>query len=107
MNKRLHIVSFDVPYPPNYGGIIDIYFKIKELHKLGVEIYLHNYLSEDKNEQVALEKYCKKIYYYKRKNIFSSSISQSNGYNRNVVIFPSWFKHPKNSSISLSETDPD
>lgn len=75
MNKKLHIVSFDVPYPPNYGGIIDIYFKIRELHKQGVEIHLHNYISNDKKEQVALEKYCKKVYYYKRKNFLFSLLS--------------------------------
>ena len=75
MSKRLHIVSFDVPYPPNYGGIIDIYFKIKELYELGVEIHLHNYLPNDKKKQVALEKYCKKVYYYKRKNTIYSLLS--------------------------------
>ena len=24
-DKHLHIVSFDVPYPANYGGVIDEY----------------------------------------------------------------------------------
>lgn len=75
MNKRLHIVSFDVPYPPNYGGVIDIYYKVKELYELGVEIHLHNFISSDKKEQLALEKYCKKVYYYQRKNLFYSLIS--------------------------------
>jgi hypothetical protein len=39
--KPLHIVSFDNPYPPVYGGIIDVYYKLKALHALGFEIYLH------------------------------------------------------------------
>lgn len=75
MSKRLHIVSFDVPYPPNYGGVIDIFYKIKELYKLGIEIYLHIYISDDKEKQIALEKYCKKIYYYNRKSTFYSLLS--------------------------------
>ena len=40
-NKNIHIVSFDIPYPPNYGGIIDIYYKVKTLNKLGINVILH------------------------------------------------------------------
>mgnify|MGYP003293224542 CR=1 FL=1 len=25
--KHLHIVSFDIPYPANYGGVIDVFFR--------------------------------------------------------------------------------
>ena len=38
---RLHIVSFDIPWPPNYGGIIDVFYKIRALHGAGVQIHLH------------------------------------------------------------------
>ena len=75
MNKRLDLVSFDIPYPPNYGGIIDVFYKLKELHKLGVKIYLHVYLFDNKTKKVELEKYCEQVFYYKRKNIFSSLFS--------------------------------
>lgn len=62
---QLHIVSFDIPYPPNYGGVIDIYFKIKALHKYHVEITLHCF--EYNRQQVKeLNKLCSKVYYYKR-----------------------------------------
>ena len=30
-DPELNIVSFDVPYPPDYGGVIDVFYKIKEL----------------------------------------------------------------------------
>lgn len=76
MNQnKLHIVSFDVPYPPNYGGIIDVFYKIKALYEIGIEIYLHTYeFGRGKPEE--LNKYCKKIFYYPRKstllNLFSS-----------------------------------
>ncbi|MEE9408959.1 MAG: hypothetical protein V3V28_12890 [Polaribacter sp.] len=76
MKKSIHLVSFDIPYPPNYGGIIDVFFKIKELNKLGVAIYLHTYISDDKTKQSTLEKYCKKVFYYKRKNSFLSLFSR-------------------------------
>lgn len=74
-NNSLHIVSFDVPYPPIYGGVIDVFYKIKTLEKLGVSIYLHTFLY-GKEKQPELEKYCKKIYYYKRENHFLSLLSR-------------------------------
>ena len=48
--KKLHIVSFDVPFPPNYGGVIDVFYKLIELKKLGVEIHyiLLNMVEENK-----------------------------------------------------------
>lgn len=39
--KELHIISFNYPYPPSYGGIIDVYYKIKALSDLGIKIHLH------------------------------------------------------------------
>ena len=38
---KINIVSFDIPYPPDYGGVIDIYYKIKALNSVGIKIYLH------------------------------------------------------------------
>lgn len=74
-NQTLNIVSFDVPFPANYGGVIDVFFKLKALKKLGLQIILHTY-EYGRGEQKELEKYCEKIYYYKRKvkikNVFSS-----------------------------------
>ncbi|HTF03365.1 MAG TPA: glycosyltransferase family 1 protein [Bacteroidia bacterium] len=65
-HPRLHIVSFDVPFPPSYGGVIDVFYKIKALHALGVKITLHcfHYGREKSSE---LEKYCEKVYYYSRR----------------------------------------
>lgn len=66
MSKQLHIVSFDVPFPPSYGGVIDVFFKIKALHALGVEITLHCF-RYGRSKSPELEKYCKKVNYYSRK----------------------------------------
>ena len=74
MPKKLHIVSFNVPYPPDYGGIIDVFYKIKALAGLNIDIYLHAY-DYGKGVQDELNKYCKQVFYYKRsyiKGIFSS-----------------------------------
>ena len=66
-NKGIHIVAFDVPFPANYGGVIDIFYRIKALHKLGVKIKLHCFIYGGKEPHVELEKYCEHIYYYRRK----------------------------------------
>lgn len=63
--STLHIVAFNVPYPPNQGGVIDVYAKIKALKLRGVDIILHAYLY-DRPEAKNLEELCVKVYYYPR-----------------------------------------
>ncbi len=64
--KHLHIVSFDIPYPANYGGVIDVFYKIKALHELGIKIHLHCF-EYGRNQQEELNKYCESVHYYHRK----------------------------------------
>jgi hypothetical protein len=64
--QTLHIVSFAIPYPANYGGVIDVYYKIKELSKRNVKVILHNF-QYDREEAPELEKICSTVYYYHRK----------------------------------------
>lgn len=66
MNLKLHIISFDIPYPPDYGGVIDVFYKIRNLHRLGVEIILHCFQYGNRTPQDELNQYCNKVYYYKR-----------------------------------------
>lgn len=75
MIKHLNIISFDVPYPPNYGGVIDVFYKLKALHKLGIKIILHTF-EYGRGESKELNKYCDKIYYYKRNSKIKSTISK-------------------------------
>lgn len=65
MSQKLHIVSLENPYPPDYGGVMGIFNRIKALHDSGLEIHLHvfYYEREPKRE---LENFCHKVYYYKR-----------------------------------------
>lgn len=65
-NDYLHIISFDIPFPADYGGVIDIFYKIKSLHEAGVKIILHCFQYRERKPQVELEKYTEKVYYYKR-----------------------------------------
>lgn len=63
---KLHIVSFDVPYPADYGGAIDVYYKIKSLSEIGVEIYLHCF-KYGRAHSEELARLCKAVWYYPRK----------------------------------------
>lgn len=63
-NDSLHIVCFDNPYPPNYGGIVEVFFKIKALHQYGVKIYLHCFVFSMPRNDEEIKKYVKEIYYY-------------------------------------------
>lgn len=39
--RTIHIVSFDVPFPPDYGGVTDIYFRCRALKNAGFRVILH------------------------------------------------------------------
>jgi len=66
LTKKIHIICFDVPFPADYGGVIDVYYKIQSLHKKELEIYLHVF-EYGRPQQDILKKYCKEVHYYKRK----------------------------------------
>ncbi len=66
MAKHIHIVSFSIPFPANYGGVIDVFYKIKSLYKAGVQITLHCF-KYDREEAIELNEYCKEVFYYDRK----------------------------------------
>ena len=75
MDNYLHIISFDVPYPANYGGVIDVYYKIKSLHQTGIKVILHCFLYNDKKEAAQLEAVCHQVYYYQRNTSFLAQCS--------------------------------
>jgi len=75
VQKYLHIISFDVPYPANYGGVIDVFHTIRCLHQEGVKIILHCFRYRDKQNSQELEKLCEKVYYYPRNMSFLKQLS--------------------------------
>lgn len=65
MKHELHLISFDVPYPPNYGGVVDVYYKIKALHDKGIGVHLHCF-EYGRGEQPKLNEICSSVSYYRR-----------------------------------------
>jgi hypothetical protein len=74
MNKTLNIVALNIPWPANYGGVIDIYYKIKALHDCGVKIILHCFEYE-RPRAVELERVCEEIHYYRRQTGIRTNIT--------------------------------
>ena len=74
MEKHLHIITLNTPYPPDYGGVVDLFYKLPALQKEGVKIHLHCFY-KDREAQQELEQYCEEVFYYKRnlsaKKLFS------------------------------------
>lgn len=66
METAIQLVAFNIPYPADYGGVIDIFYKVKALSECGATVFLHCF-EYDRPQVAELEKYCAKVYYYPRK----------------------------------------
>jgi glycosyltransferase involved in cell wall biosynthesis len=78
LSEYVHIVALDAPSPPNYGGAIDIYYKIVALSNIGKKVILHyfDYKGAHRGAQ-GLEKHCVAIYKYKRQTGWRSASIRS------------------------------
>lgn len=65
--KILNIVTFDNPFPPSYGGIIDVYYKIRTLHQTGYKIHLHCFVTEIPKLSLELQEVTEAVYFYEAK----------------------------------------
>ncbi len=73
--RHLHIVTHDVPWPADYGGVVDLFYKLKALKNEGVHIHLHCF-TQGREPQPVLENYCASVHYYTRnKNLKGISAS--------------------------------
>jgi hypothetical protein len=65
LEKQLNIIALNVPYPVDYGGVYDLFYKLPALQQQGVLIHLHCF-SYGRAPQPELEKYCASVQYYER-----------------------------------------
>jgi hypothetical protein len=79
VSDTIHIVCLDAPSPPDYGGAIDMYYKIKSLAEIGKKIILHFYAYNPNRNARGLEPFCHAIYPYERKR-FAESFHISSPY---------------------------
>lgn len=66
LEKHLHIISHEIPWPASYGGVMDLFYKIRSLHEAGVSVHLHCFTRGEK-DCGDLKKYCSSIDLYPRK----------------------------------------
>lgn len=71
-----------MPWPANYGGVIDVYYKMKALHALGVKIHLHCY-EYGRKAAPELEAITEEVIYYPRR------VAKSNLFKRQPYIVAS------------------
>ncbi len=64
--KHVHLISFDIPYPANYGGVIDVFCKVQALYNEGVQVHLHCY-EYGRRHAEELESLCAEVCYYPRR----------------------------------------
>ncbi len=64
---HIHLISFDIPVPVNYGGAIDIFYKIKSLSEAGIKIHLHCF-QYGRQPDPDLDRLCETVNYYPRKS---------------------------------------
>ncbi len=74
MDKHLNVVALNIPYPPNYGGVIDIYYKLKALYDNGVRIILHCFEYERPRAHELLG-ICEEVHYYKRRTGLAANLT--------------------------------
>lgn len=41
IQKHLHLIAPYIPFPTDFGGAIDVFYRIVALKELGVRIHLH------------------------------------------------------------------
>lgn len=63
-----------MPYPPNYGGVIDVYYKLYWLKQQGIKIHLHCFVY-GRNPAKALEDLCESVHYYERNTGLMANLS--------------------------------
>jgi hypothetical protein len=75
VDKVINIVSFNIPWPANYGGVIDVYYKLQALHDCGVKIILHCFEYE-RPRAAELETLCEEVHYYRRRTGILSNLTK-------------------------------
>jgi len=72
MSRMLHIVCLDAPSPPDYGGVIDLYYKVPALEAQGIRIILHYFSYKEGRSAAGLEPYCEAVFDYGRSSFLKA-----------------------------------
>ncbi len=70
LSDQLHIVCLDAPSPPDYGGAIDMHYKIKALAAIGKKVILHYFNYNSLRNAGDLKTLCEAVFSYSRKPFY-------------------------------------
>lgn len=70
----IHIIAFDIPWPANYGGVIDVFYKLRWLQQEGLKIILHCY-RYGRDPAQELNDLCEEVHYYARNTGLAALLS--------------------------------
>lgn len=73
-SRMIHVIAFDVPWPADYGGVIDVFHKIRSLHAAGVKVILHCF-QYGRPASDELREVCTTVHYYPRRTGLASQLS--------------------------------
>lgn len=71
----MHVICFDQPYPPIYGGAIDVYYKLKALHEAGIRLIVHIFMYNGSTRRKEVEELAEKTFYYNRDTGIRANLS--------------------------------
>lgn len=74
MIETIHVIALNIPWPANYGGVIDIYYKLLAFHRAGMKIILHCF-EYDRPQAEQLNTICSEVYYYPRVTGWQANLS--------------------------------
>lgn len=99
MHKQVHIVCFDAPAPPDYGGAIDLFYKIESLAAAGLRVQLHYFQYREERGHQGLEKHCHQVFVYPRKSPWQCLLSRlpyivSSRINKELILRLNGDDHP-------------
>jgi hypothetical protein len=67
--KKLHIICLDVPFPTDYGGAVDMYYRIQALKEMGFKLTIHIF-EYGRGKQKALEAFGSVNYYRRKRSLW-------------------------------------
>lgn len=74
--RSIHIVAFDVPFPPDYGGVMDVYYRCRSLKNAGYHIILHCF-EYGRGRMHDFSAIADEVYYYTRSKSLLSWFSKT------------------------------
>lgn len=64
--NEVNIVTYEYPYPAGYGGLMEVYYKIRYLAEAGVKIHLHSFFLRQQPDD-HMKKFVASQHFYPRK----------------------------------------